>query len=304
MSEAVLMVGTPRPVRGPLGRGEIGLDLGLSRVPHAGDLLGRHRRPTRHAAPAGRRHQSALGTTGVPLRRRCQHVDGDVRRRDPVPRGHRAALERVWQLRPAPADQPGVVYAGTEPSAIFRSDDGGRTFEFVQALWDHPQRPPGLRRRRPGHPHHRPAPRRPPALTVAISSGGIYQTHDDGQTWKASPRHHRRLLPDEPRIRPVHAQGHPRRRRDPSSPRATAASTARRRRPPWTSSPTACRPTSASPWSPTRIVLARSTCSRSWPTSNASRRLASRPSGARTTRGDLARDGPRSAGRGAHRGAA
>src|SRR5918996_592512 len=32
-----------------------------------------------------------------------------------------ASLERVWQLHPAGPEAPGVVYAGTEPAALFRS---------------------------------------------------------------------------------------------------------------------------------------------------------------------------------------
>lgn len=51
-----------------------------------------------------------------------------------------AALERVWQLRPGPPTQPGVVYAGTQPSAIWRSDDAGETFSLIRGLWDHPHR--------------------------------------------------------------------------------------------------------------------------------------------------------------------
>ena len=35
------------------------------------------------------------------------------------------SLERVWQLTPGPAGQPGRIYAGVEPSALFVSDDGG-----------------------------------------------------------------------------------------------------------------------------------------------------------------------------------
>ena len=38
-----------------------------------------------------------------------------------------AAVARVWQLVPGPED--GVVYAGTEPGAIFRSTDRGETFD-------------------------------------------------------------------------------------------------------------------------------------------------------------------------------
>ena len=41
--------------------------------------------------------------------------------------------------RPA-AEAPDVVYAGTEPAALFRSEDRGETFELVRPLWEHPTR--------------------------------------------------------------------------------------------------------------------------------------------------------------------
>ncbi|TGB08364.1 hypothetical protein E2651_19380 [Streptomyces sp. MZ04] len=47
----------------------------------------------------------------------------------------------MWQLIPAPAEGPEVVYAGAEPAALFRSADGGETFELVRGRWDHPRRP-------------------------------------------------------------------------------------------------------------------------------------------------------------------
>ncbi|EFQ82456.1 BNR/Asp-box repeat protein [Aeromicrobium marinum DSM 15272] len=94
------------------------------------------------------------------------------------------ALERIWQLRPAPADQPGVVYAGTEPSALFRSTDGGETFELVRGLWDHPHRPtwaPGGG----GQAIHTvvPHPSDEQVVTVAMSTGGVYRTEDAGDSW-------------------------------------------------------------------------------------------------------------------------
>ena len=49
------------------------------------------------------------------------------------------SLERVWQLQPG--IEAGVVWAGTEPGAVFRSDDRGETFTFVRGLWEHPHRP-------------------------------------------------------------------------------------------------------------------------------------------------------------------
>ncbi len=95
-----------------------------------------------------------------------------------------ASLERVWQMQPAPAEGAGVVYAGTEPSALFRSEDSGETFELVRGLWDHPHRPtwyPGGG----GQAIHTilPHPGAAADMTVAMSTGGVYRSDDAGRTW-------------------------------------------------------------------------------------------------------------------------
>src|SRR4051794_37134945 len=48
------------------------------------------------------------------------------------PAGTGAALARVWQLQPDSARRPGVVWAGCEPTSLWRSDDGGHHFELVR----------------------------------------------------------------------------------------------------------------------------------------------------------------------------
>lgn len=93
------------------------------------------------------------------------------------------SLEAVWSIAPSPAD-PDVVWAGTEPSALFRSTDRGETFTMVRPLWDHPHRPQwgaGFG----GQAIHTllPHPTDPAALTVAMSTGGVYRTSDGGETW-------------------------------------------------------------------------------------------------------------------------
>ncbi|MCX6397588.1 MAG: exo-alpha-sialidase [Propionibacteriales bacterium] len=95
-----------------------------------------------------------------------------------------ASVERVWQLVAGTTD--GVVYAGTEPGAVFRSDDGGASFALERGLWAHPHRPEwgeGFG----GQAFHTilPHPTDPDSLTVAISTGGCYQTADGGATWDA-----------------------------------------------------------------------------------------------------------------------
>jgi photosystem II stability/assembly factor-like uncharacterized protein len=96
-----------------------------------------------------------------------------------------ASLARVWQLAPGTGDS--VVYAGTEPGAIFRSDDRGETFALERGLWDHPQRPEwgeGYG----GQAFHTilPHPTDPRSVIAAISTGGVYRTSDGGASWEAA----------------------------------------------------------------------------------------------------------------------
>ena len=103
--------------------------------------------------------------------------------------GTDAAMERVWQIAPAGADQPGVVYAGSEPSALWRSIDGGESFALVEGLWNHPHRKdwwPGGG----GQCLHTvlPHPQDPAQLTVAMSTGGVYRSTDAGATWAPANR--------------------------------------------------------------------------------------------------------------------
>lgn len=90
-------------------------------------------------------------------------------------------VKRIWQLAFGPGER---VWAGVEPTSLWTSDDGGRTFTFNQALWDHPQHETWASGAGGAAVHTIvPDPTDPETLTVAISSGGIYQTNDDGRTW-------------------------------------------------------------------------------------------------------------------------
>ncbi|MGI9119829.1 MAG: WD40/YVTN/BNR-like repeat-containing protein [Acidimicrobiales bacterium] len=97
-----------------------------------------------------------------------------------------AAVARVWQLQPGSETQPDVIYAGVEPAALFRSDDGGQSFHLDQGLWDHPHRPqwqPGGG----GLCLHTVVvdPAGGPRLGVAVSAAGFYRTLD-GLSWEAA----------------------------------------------------------------------------------------------------------------------
>ncbi|MGN6088055.1 MAG: WD40/YVTN/BNR-like repeat-containing protein [Actinomycetales bacterium] len=94
-----------------------------------------------------------------------------------------AALARVWQIAPDTADRPGVVWAGVEPTSLWRSEDGGETFDLVRALWDHPHRAEWG----PGYGgaagHTVLAPPRRDDVVVAMSAGGVYVSEDGAHNW-------------------------------------------------------------------------------------------------------------------------
>jgi photosystem II stability/assembly factor-like uncharacterized protein len=99
-----------------------------------------------------------------------------------------AALERVWQLQADPG-RPGVVWAGCEPTSLWRSDDAGESFELVRGLWDHPHRPkwfPGFG----GAAVHTVVtdPADDSRVLVAMSTGGVYASQDAGVSWAPTNR--------------------------------------------------------------------------------------------------------------------
>ncbi len=88
----------------------------------------------------------------------------------------------VWNVTGAP---DGTIYAGVEPAGLFRSRDGGKTFEHVAGLTGHPSRPhwvPGAG----GLILHTiiPHPADPDRVWVGISSVGVFETRDGGATWQ------------------------------------------------------------------------------------------------------------------------
>src|SRR5882762_7107208 len=47
---------------------------------------------------------------------------------------------RIWALAAGGRDEPGVIWCGTLPGGLFRSNDQGQSWEIVRALWEHPVR--------------------------------------------------------------------------------------------------------------------------------------------------------------------
>ena len=111
--------------------------------------------------------------TGKPLTTH-QHYDGSQRPWE---------FKRVWHLEPSLTD-PDTVYAGVEDAALFRSTNGGQTWQELAGLRDAKGSlwQPGaggmclhtitLDRQNPNR------------ILIAISAAGAFRTDDAGKTWK------------------------------------------------------------------------------------------------------------------------
>ena len=81
----------------------------------------------------------------------------------------------------------GAVYAGTEPSALFRSDDRGGTWRELTGLLELPSRPTWSFPPRPWTSHVRwiaPSPHAADTILAGIELGGLMRSTDGGETWQ------------------------------------------------------------------------------------------------------------------------
>jgi photosystem II stability/assembly factor-like uncharacterized protein len=91
----------------------------------------------------------------------------------------------VFSLAVSAAD--GAVYAGTEPSRLFRSDDRGESWRELEALLDLPSRPTWSFPPRPWTSHVRwiaPSPHDAHLIVVGIELGGLMRSTDGGESWQ------------------------------------------------------------------------------------------------------------------------
>ncbi len=97
---------------------------------------------------------------------------------------HPWEFKRIWHFEPSLSD-PDVVYAGAEDAALFRSDDGGGTWQELASLRDcqGPKWAPGAG----GMGLHTILidPTDPQRIYIAISAAGAFRTDDGGVSWRA-----------------------------------------------------------------------------------------------------------------------
>jgi photosystem II stability/assembly factor-like uncharacterized protein len=90
-------------------------------------------------------------------------------------------LVQLWSLE----SDGKRLWAGTIPGGLFTSEDRGKSWQLVRSLWDRPERLEwgGGGYDHPGIHSIAISPRDPRRITVAVSTGGAWQTRDGGKSW-------------------------------------------------------------------------------------------------------------------------
>ena len=97
---------------------------------------------------------------------------------------HPWSLGKIWVIEKGGVE--GRLWAGTMPGGLFRTDDGGQSWSFNDALWRLPER----RRwggvaggEQPGIDSVLVDPRDPADIRLGVSTGGVWASQDSGGTW-------------------------------------------------------------------------------------------------------------------------
>jgi photosystem II stability/assembly factor-like uncharacterized protein len=95
-------------------------------------------------------------------------------------------IQNVWSVTPGHASQPGVVYCGTQPAGLFRSEDWGASWKPVDSLNRHSDRQSWSGSGGGDSCVHslEVDPRDARRFYAIISAGGSYVTRGGGQSWE------------------------------------------------------------------------------------------------------------------------
>ena len=100
-------------------------------------------------------------------------------------------VDHTFWLTPGHASEKRTWYAGTSPQGLFRSEDGGETWNPVNGLNEHPEYSKWMGAFENGTPNGPKLhsvlvdPRDARHLYCAMSSGGVFESTDAGASWKS-----------------------------------------------------------------------------------------------------------------------
>jgi hypothetical protein len=92
---------------------------------------------------------------------------------------------KLWTLAAGAPDEAGLLWCGTLPGGLFRSEDRGTSWDLIRPLWDTPKRKAwfGGGYDYPGIHSICVDPRDRRVVRVGVSVGGIWTTRDGGANW-------------------------------------------------------------------------------------------------------------------------
>ncbi len=95
-------------------------------------------------------------------------------------------IGNIWNVTPGHASEPGVVFAGTQPAGLFRSEDWGHSWRPVEAINRHPFRKYWSGTGGGDSCIHsiQVDPRDPKHVYLCVAAGGSYVTRDGGESWE------------------------------------------------------------------------------------------------------------------------
>ena len=120
------------------------------------------------------------------------------------PRSAGISISHVYSLVCAAENGGPVVYAGTEPPSLFRTDDEGRNWEELPGWHDMPGMDKWVFPMPPKIPHAKSLavdPRDPRVIYVGVEQAGLFKTYDGGRTWGELDSYSR---PDDDAYRDIH----------------------------------------------------------------------------------------------------
>ncbi|MBT8461950.1 MAG: hypothetical protein KJO44_05450 [Gemmatimonadetes bacterium] len=106
--------------------------------------------------------------------------------RPTFPEGSDRTVEAIWHLAPGGDAEPGVIYAGVEPAALFVSRNEGESWARVTSIEEHPTAAAWQPAKGGLALHSIQVDRSDPdRIFAAVSAGGTYRSEDGGRSWTA-----------------------------------------------------------------------------------------------------------------------
>jgi photosystem II stability/assembly factor-like uncharacterized protein len=119
-------------------------------------------------------------------------------------RTHGLTIQHVYSMRSVDEGGKPIIYAGTEPPSLFRSEDYGLSWRELPAMKSVPNTDQWRFPMKPNIPHTKTMafdPRNPKVIYVGVEQGALLKTTDGGETWRELEAY---STPDDPYYKDIH----------------------------------------------------------------------------------------------------